>query len=481
MSSTAAQFEPLLSDTQASELLLALPQLEFRVSPSEAIFRAFGLRKLDPFTSPADDAIIPLAIPDRKRRCMHRRSGQNGRIEKKGKIYYARFWLDVPGEAKRVYKSVRICPVDGPGSLNKFELKRRLMEIVAEFGANSEITMREAEAVNLGTTFKQQAERWLETVQTRKRNPIKPRTADAWAGYLKYINLQIGEMPLSDVNNLAVKQFVATMAAEKKNGKPRFAPKSITNYVQLIQMVVGSALNEKGEAIYPVKWNHNFMDLPEVGEQRKPAFSADEVTTIISKADGVYRVLYALLAGSGLRIEEAIALQVQDLRGSVLHVQHSHWNGSLYSPKTDAGVREVDLHSSLAAMLREHIGTSKTGYLFQSSKGTPLARSNVLRRSLHRILLGMGRERCGFHAFRRFRITHLRKERVMEVLLRIWAGHSTEGITDRYTVESLKGDFAYRKATAEQAGLGFHMPLASRLPVAPIAPRMYSTELAATA
>jgi hypothetical protein len=75
---------------------------------------------------------------------------------------------------------------------------------------------------------------------------------------------------------------------------------------------------------------------------------------------------------------------------------------------------------------------------------------------------------------------------------RVWVGHSTEGITDRYTVESLKRDVAYRKATAEQAGLGFHMPLASRLPVAPhyvgnigevapIARKMYSPKLAATA
>jgi len=131
-----------------------------------------------------------------------------------------------------VYKSVRICPASGPGSLNKFELKRRVKEIVAEFDANSEMTCKQAEAVNLGTTFKEQAERWLQTVQTRKRNPIKPRTADAWTGYLKYINQQIGELPLSEVNNLSVKQFVAKMSAEEKKGKPRFAPKSVTHYAQ---------------------------------------------------------------------------------------------------------------------------------------------------------------------------------------------------------------------------------------------------------
>jgi integrase len=111
-----------------------------------------------------------------------------------------------------------------------------------------------------------------------------------------------------------------------------------------------------------------------------------------------------------------------------------------------------------------------------------MARSNVLRRSLHKILEKIEREKCGFHAFRRFRITHLRKQRVMEVLLRIWVGHSTEGITDKYTIDTLKRDVAYRKATAEQAGLGFHMPVVEpQLPVAPIAPRMYVPEMVASA
>jgi integrase len=246
-------------------------------------------------------------------------------------------------------------------------------------------------------------------------------------------------------------------------------------------MVLGSALDDKGEPLYPVKWNHNFMDLPEIGKQRKPAFTAAEVTTIISKAEGQFRTLYALLAGSGLRIEEAIGLQVQDAHGAVLQVRHSHWNGELYSPKTAAGVRAVDLHCSLASLLREHIGNRKSGFVFQSSRGTPLSRSNVLRRSLHKILVAMGQEKSGFHGFRRFRITHLRKQRVMEVLLRIWVGHSTHGITDNYTVESLKADAEFRRLAAEEAGLGFHMPVEPELPVARIAPRNCSGEIAATA
>src|SRR5207245_10139661 len=97
---------------------------------------------------------------------MSRRSGQNGRIERKGNALYARFWLDVPGQQSRAYKCVRICPVSGPGSLNKFEQKRTGKEIIAEFGANSETTLREAQAVNLAATLQQHPAKRHNSVHT---------------------------------------------------------------------------------------------------------------------------------------------------------------------------------------------------------------------------------------------------------------------------------------------------------------------------
>jgi len=411
---------------------------------------------------------------------MAARSGQNGRIERKGNALYARFWLDVPGRHSRVYKCVRICPVSGPGSLNRSEQKRRLKEIIAEFGANSEEVFRQAEAVNLGTTFKEQAARWLEEIQRRKRKPIKPRTASTWAGYLGWLNSQIGEMPLSSVNNFAVKELIAKMATEEKNGRPRFSAKSISNYIQVLKMVVASAVNDKGEEIYPVKWNHDFMDLPEIKDQRTPTFTAEEISSIISKAQGQYSVLYALLAGSGLRAEEAFALQVEDIRGAVIRVRHSLWMGKLYPPKTPAAIREVDLYFSLAEALHNHIGGRTSGFVFQTSAGTPLARSNVLRRNLHKILAKVGLEKCGFHGFRRYRVTHLRKQRVPEDLLRFWIGHAPQCVTDGYS--KMKEDSEFRRFTAEQAGLGFHVStVAPKLPVAPIAPRMDQAQCALSA
>jgi integrase len=404
---------------------------------------------------------------------MSRRSGQIGRIERKGNSYRARFWLDVPGVEERVYKSVFIAPVSGPGSLNKFELKRRLKEIIAEAGANDEITLRTTEAVNLGTSFKQQAEWWIENVQKRKRKPIKPHTVSSWTSALRWINQQIGQMPLSSINNLAVRDhIIAKMASEQKQDlSPRFSPKTICNYVQVVKMVVASAVNENGEEIYPVKWNHDFMDLPEVKHQRTPAFTADEIRAIVSKADAPYALLYALLAGTGLRIGEALALKVENLEGRVLRVRQSLWNSVLQSPKTNNGLREVDLHSSLAEALQAHVGQRTSGFLFLNEARGPLHQSNVLRRSLHKILKEMGREKCGFHSFRRYRVTHLRKQRVPEDLLRFWIGHADKSITDGYS--KVKDDVEFRSLTAEQAGIGFEVhPVLVKIPVAPYAPEV---------
>jgi hypothetical protein len=70
----------------------------------------------------------------------------------------------------------------------------------------------------------------------------------------------------------------------------------------------------------------------------------------------------------------------------------------------------VDITNSLAESLHDHLNGPRTGFVFRTTVATPLARSNVLRRSLYKILGEVGREKCGFEAFRRYRLTHLRKQ-----------------------------------------------------------------------
>ena len=413
---------------------------------------------------------VGVAAPDKRarRKSMSRRSGQSGYIEKKGNAFHVRFRIDVPGQENRAYTSVRICPVSGPGSMTKSERARRAKEIIAESGADSPERFHQVRAINLGVTFRQQAKWWLHHMQKRKRKPIKPATAKGWESQLKkWLNPNLGDIPVADINNRTLKQFVAKMTDEG------LSPQTIHTYVKTVKMVVASAVNEDGEELYPRKWNNEFIDLPEIRDQRTPSFTGEDLTQIVAAAKGQFQVLYALLGGTGLRIGEAAGLEIPDISpdATTLRIRQSVWNGQKQSPKTHSALREVDLCPSLSAMLKAFIAERKSDLLFQTKNGKPISQPNTLKRSLHPILKKMGRAKAGFHSFRRYRVTHMRKNRVPEDLLRFWIGHADRSVTDGYSM--VKADVAFRQLCAANLGLGFEIPS----PVPEVAPSCTQTSL----
>jgi integrase len=208
-------------------------------------------------------------------------------------------------------------------------------------------------------------------------------------------------------------------------------------------------VSSEGEQLHPRNWNFHFIGLPVVDEkkQRKPSLTATEVEQILARAKGRYRVLFALLAGTGLRIGEAFGLKIGD-----------HLYGDFSTIRVRQSVREIDVPSSLAAFLKASVGGRTSGFLFQTESGRPLTQRNVLRDGLGKIRKDMKLEAGkAFHSFRRFRTSHLRKNRVPWDLQKLWLGHANKDVTDRYA-EQLKEDVDWRKQEAEKAGLGFKLP-----------------------
>ena len=156
------------------------------------------------------------------------------------------------------------------------------MEIVTET-ANSKEHFEKVEAINLGSTFRLQAARWMNHSQTRKRNPIKPATAVGYQSYVdKWLDPNLGDLTLSRVDNKALKEFVEKLATAK------LSPKTIVEIVAVAKMVVASARDDNGKQIYPREWNHEYIDLPTVkaGQQDTPTVEAEEVSDIISPVQG---------------------------------------------------------------------------------------------------------------------------------------------------------------------------------------------------
>jgi integrase len=87
--------------------------------------------------------------------------------------------------------------------------------------------------------------------------------------------------------------------------------------------------------------------------------------------------------------------------------------------------------------------------MFPNQRGNPLSQTNLFRRRLHPLLRGLGIEKQGFHGMRRSRL----KQQVPDDLIRLWLGHSSSAIGDRYS--KLSQDLDFRQEVSQRVGLGF--------------------------
>jgi len=147
-----------------------------------------------------------------------------------------------------------------------------------------------------------------------------------------------------------------------------------------------------------------------------------------------WRTQFASLAGTGLRCGEGFGLHVADLdlNNGRIYVRRSVYQQQEVSVKTRKGNRVVHIEAVLVQMLRQHLSGRTSGRVFQTRNSTPFSKDNV-RRKLHSILEALKLKRGGLHAFRRGRVSFLRKKGVADKIIKDWIGHSTLRMADLYT------------------------------------------------
>lgn len=389
--------------------------------------------------------------PIRRKRgkSLSRRIGQTGNVFQHGHTNpwnptaqaYGRYWIDVPDceERKRRTVVLGVCS-------SRSTARRKLREHIEREGINNSAAFASTTAPAM--SFHVQAANWMRSLATRRRRPLKPATISNWQHSLqKWVLPTLGDRLLADISNGALKELVETMAAAGLSAK------TIVNHAAVVKLVLASAVNADGDQLYPRVWNHDFIGLPIVKteEQYRPTVTESELGEILASAKGRYFALFALLAGSGLRIGEALAVKDTSLSPDcqIVYVRKSIWRGKEQAPKTPNAVREVDVPESLAAFLREYVA-DKSGYLFATATGRPICQRNVLH-ALH----ATGKK-VGLHAFRRFRTETLRRARVPGDLERLWLGHAKGTVTDLYA-GGLQSDHAWRREWCNRAGLGFQL------------------------
>jgi integrase len=342
---------------------------------------------------------------------------------RKGNQWHGRYYVDEKEGRRRV--SV---PLGAVNELTKTQAKLRLRQLLEADGVNTEEHL--ARAIRPVTTFAQEAEWW----RTNKLSLLKPSCQETMGQHIdKYLVPRFGTRAIDDVDERRVQEFVADL------NRTTLAPKSIRNIVGVLKQILG-----KG------RWRDWRLVLPEVPQKEQRFFTPEEMRLIINAAKGQWRVIFAMLACTGLRCGEVCGLHVEDLNLAAcqIMVKRGIWRGLEISTKSKRSYRLVDIEPTLAEMLRQHLNGRTTGRVFATKLGTPFGKDN-LRRKLRDLLLQLGLKPAGLHAFRHGRVSILQENKVPGDLIKAWVGHSSLRTTSRYTHFGPK----FRQEMATEVGL----------------------------
>jgi integrase len=317
---------------------------------------------------------------------MARRRYQNGCVFQRGKnpVWVGRYREDEVGDdghPVRVLKSIVL------GTKRELPTKR-----LAERRMETVLSRVNSPAYRPGrvASLEEFAEKWRrEVLSTRKSSTIH-----AAESHLKNQILPIlGKMKLSEIGVEIQQNFVTRLSGT-------VARKTLMNVLGTLSSMLTTAQNW-GYICEGVKFGK--LALPERSVQEEArTFTDNQARGVIAEAIGQYRVMFAIAAMTGLRAGEILALQSGDfnLERNLLTVRRSVWRGKVQTPKTINSQAVLPVPDALARIVREHISTLKSEWLFLNSRGHLFIAENVVRQALTPILNKLQIPRCGFHAFR---------------------------------------------------------------------------------
>jgi integrase len=180
------------------------------------------------------------------------------------------------------------------------------------------------------------------------------------------------------------------------------------------------------------------VDAPRYSAPDVRPLSEEQVAALVEAAKATSPRMHAMIllaVSTGLRQGELFALDRVDLdlRGRVLSVRGTlQPDGTISEPKTAQGRRRLDLSANVLAALNDHLTATPTApneLLFRSPDGTPLRKSNFIRRDWQPLLKRAGLPPTKWHTLRHTSATlHLARgvhPKVVQELL----GHSSIEMT----------------------------------------------------
>jgi integrase len=278
------------------------------------------------------------------------------------------------------------------------------------------------------TTFGEWVDRWLDTTVNLRAN-----TKAGYRGVLRhYLRPTFDPYPLARIDPLTVRTWLAKLEADGVGQASR------AKAYRLLSRILAAAVEARYLAVNPCTIRRAASD----GTPEMRIATVEQVAEVASRVPPHYRALVLLAAFGGLRWGELVGLRRKrvDLdRGTVtVAEQLVEVNGafSVGPPKSAAGRRTVTLPAvvveALAEHLRRYTARSPEAFVFMSSQGTHLRRSNFNRRVWQPATQAAGVEGLRVHDLRHTAGTLATAAggSLREVMRRL--GHSTTAAAVRY-------------------------------------------------
>ncbi|MGN6817012.1 MAG: tyrosine-type recombinase/integrase [Solirubrobacterales bacterium] len=294
---------------------------------------------------------------------------------------------------------------------------------------------------------------WVERYRGQGRRGFRENTRDEYRRLIaNYAHPYFStKLKLVDISTYQLARFVDWLADEDEQGK-RLSDSTIANIVIPLRAALTTANREgliRHNPSQGLALPHR-EDVDEDDEEEIKVFSREQLAAVLAMAPQQYKLLFEVLAATGLRISEAIALQRLhfQLDGSTpeVCVRRGIVRGRIEPPKTKHGRREVRLPASIVHRLRGHLAAMEdqdsTALVFTNRAGNLLESGNLRRRHLKPIVEEVNAPWAGFHTFRHtFASLHLSRGTNLLQLSRALGHHSAAFTLSRYT-HLLPGDEA---------------------------------------
>jgi integrase len=320
---------------------------------------------------------------------------------------------------------------------------------------------------------------WVERYRGQGRRGFRENTRDEYRRLIaNYAHPYFSaKLKLVDVSTFQLARFVDWLADEDEQGK-RLSDSTIANIVIPLRAALTTANREgliRHNPSQGLALPHR-EDIADEDEEEIKVFGREQLAAVLAMAPESYKLLFEVLATTGLRISEGMALQRLHFQidGSTpeVCVRRAIVRGRVEPPKTKYGRREVALPPSLVNRLRghlaEHEDQDSTALVFTNRDGNCLEYGNLLRRHLKPIVEEVNAPWAGFHTFRHtFASLHLSRGTNLLQLSRALGHHSAAFTLSRYT-HLLPGDEApaldldpLLPAAAPESAAAFDQVLAS--------------------